>query len=1104
VFQESELLRRLKRVPLHARADFIERLRVPNESQGTNDVSYRQEQLLRLSGLEPWKTAYNFCFGIRIRGELSLADLNAALSAIFAKHVILRTVFQSDLEGSRQIVVPPKPVSLQAEDLVSLEPFQQSRKMATITDLGVQQSFDLEAGPLVRLRLLKLSDDEHVLLWFTHYLIVDVASAELILIELADMYGAFRKNGSAPTFDPVMLYGTFAKWQRELANSEDGKASIEWWSRYLSGWTATALSPDFRRPSTIDFAGTSIDLPIPAGLLSRALKYATETGLRVEAPFVAAYAATLHICTGSDDILIGFPIRLTEPRGIERLIGNCENLTPLRVDVSGNPSFAQVAQRANASLDETITHAKVPFNLILDAARPARDPSRLPLVPMAFELELGSKPERASAGNTFLLERYPARKAGFEVLLRVNAANALPQLQAEFASSLFSKESIEQFMTRFLRCLDTSLLDPGKQIVTRSVMSDDEVESVTVLWNQTERPATKATICSAFTDRVARAPKSIAVVAHDSTMTYEELDRRSTELAWRLRNMGVGVESRVALYLQRSPAMVVAILGILKSGAAYVPVDTSYPPRRVAAILEDCTPAVLLSQQSLQEELPRGCWQTLGMEDGVGLVYHDAAAPPLELDPDNLAYILYTSGSSGKPKGVGVTHANVMNFIRSVQDEFSISPDDRFVQFASISFDVSVFEIFGALLSGARVYVLHEQERHSLDAMTDVMLKHHISIADLPPAIMELLEADRFPALRIAFVGGESFSGELVTRWARQGRRFYNGYGPTEATVTVITKCCEGVWTSSPPIGRPMANTRAYTLERDLDICPIGVPGELGLVGTNLARGYINAPGYTAEHFRPNPFGPPGSRIYMTGDLAKWSADGDLVFVGRIDRQVKVRGMRVELGEVESILSRYPLVADCVVDIASDALGTNHLVAYYVEENGAVTEPEVLRAFLSDQLPGYMVPSHFVKLDGIPLTLNGKIDRRALPVVDFAVLARPAHDETVRTHTQLRVAEEVFLPLLCVSAMSVHQNFFALGGTSIQAIKAIPRIREVFGVNFPVSEFFQNPTVAGVATVVERLQAEREISDEELLSALHEVAAYSDSEVEWRLQEFAH
>ncbi|MER6176709.1 amino acid adenylation domain-containing protein [Streptosporangium sp. NPDC001681] len=594
-------------------------------------------------------------------------------------------------------------------------------------------------------------------------------------------------------------------------------------------------------------------------------------------------------------------------------------------------------------------------------------------------------------------------------------------------------------------------------------------------WNRTELADEPATVVERFAAQVARSPAATALTDEEgTTLGYDEVRRAANRLAGHLLGLGLRTEDRCAIYQRRSAGMVVSMFGTLAAGGAYVPIDEGNPPERVEAILRDAGTAVVLADSTTEAEVPPGPWFVVNVDDHPGREEDDPGVP---LHPANLAYVMYTSGSTGTPKGVLIEHRAVTAFVRGAQHLYGLSPQDRLVQFSSIAFDVSTFDAFGALLSGATLHVAAAETRTSAERFRDLLRERRISVYMGTPGMLRLLEPGDFPDLRVLAVGGESYSGEFTTRWAA-GRRFVNSYGPTETTVGVITQECRGSWDTSPPIGRAMPNHRAYALDTSMCPVPIGTVGELYVGGPGLGRGYLDRPGTSALSFVPDPFATtPGERLYRTGDLVRWTADGELVFAGRADRQVKVRGVRVEPEEIEQTLRRHPAVAHAVVEAEARGDGDARLIAYVVSTTGEPPGVTELRETAARWLTAPLVPNEFVHVPEIPLTPAGKVDRDALAAARQERAGTDAgsgagsddgsDDGAEWTPTRRRVAEEIVKPLLGVDSLGPHDHFFELGGTSIQVIQLLGRVRTIFGIEVPVADFFDRPTIAGVADAVD-------------------------------------
>ncbi|GAB3886017.1 hypothetical protein GCM10029964_049620 [Kibdelosporangium lantanae] len=1016
-------------------------------------LSARQEQLWLVGELGR-TAAYALAYEFRLTGPLDVAALTDAVNSVLAQNAVLRSAFPKRDGRATRITVPHRPVSLPvieatADRIPSL--------VAECTRVG----FDFATGPMVQLRLVRLGETEHVLLWVTHYLVFDPASAELVLDELADRFTTLP----APRKDEDRTFAHYAQRQRAWLAQPEAAAQADWWRRELAGWQVTELPAV--RPSTVDLTSAVVTQDLDPDLIRRLRAHAGDRGVSERAVALAAFASVLHRYNRETDLVLGVPTRAPE-----RIIGDLGNLLPVRVDVAGRPTFNDLVARAERALAGAYEHADLPFAEILAVARPPRDASRLPLVQLGVDIRSSAAPVRTVGELTMSVNPLWTRAGTFEVELRADLATGTATV--EYATALYASSAMADLLERWVRVLDAGLATPD-QPHTALRLSHEERLSVGA-----ELPRSQpAVLHLRFAAQAAATPDAVALRWLDGDLTYAQVRAWVNRLAHQLRAQGVGPEQPVGVLMPRGPRAIIAILAILTAGGAYVPLDPTHPTDRINAVLTDCGARVVVD-----EAMVTAC------ADG-----QDPGAPENVVDADNLAYVIYTSGSTGVPKGVLIEHRSVSAFIDGVQDLFSLSTADRFIQFASLGFDVSVFEIFGSLLSGARLYVVDDDERRSLDALDKVLVEQQITVIDLPPALMELLRPDRYPELRVAFVGGEAFSGGLTTRWAR-GRAFYNGYGPTETTVTVVAKKCEGTWTTSPPIGGALSNHRAAVLDSESRLAPVGVPGELTIAGAGMARGYLGRPDLTAERFRPDPYGPPGSRRYLTGDLVHWNDDGDLVFDGRIDRQVKVRGIRIELGDVESALLAQAGVQQAVAVPSRNQAGEAVLLGYVV---GANLDPVALRQAVAQTLPVQMVPAAIAVLAELPLTASGKVDTRALPPIEDTALARVGHDEADLSPLQRRVAEEVFLPLLELPALGPHDDFFALGGSSLLAIRVIPRVRAVFGVEIPVADFFAEPTVVGVATAVTAAMAAAGAAETarqaELLAVLDAVESLTDEEL---------
>ncbi|WP_083926824.1 non-ribosomal peptide synthetase [Nocardiopsis valliformis] len=1088
--RHSGLLRRLRQLPRDRREEFLAQIGDVAPGARSSPLSLRQEQLWLFDRVAPSAAAYGLGFRFELAGPLDPDALEKAVGDAVERHVALRTVFPHDSDEGTQIVRPTERFRLPVEEADDLGPEEELRYHASLVRAELDGAIDVDRGPLARFRLLRHSEERHVLLLATHYLVMDPPSVNVLRADLATAYEARVQGREADSGEPAVGPGEFASWQREWLEGSEAEAAVGFWSRTLAGWEPTELPPDLPRPKLLQLTSGTVSRPLPEATAAHVRDLAGELGVSPEDVFLAAYFALVARYTSLSDLIIGLPRDVPVPFPPGALVADRGNLLPIRAEVHPATRFVNLVRSVGEWRTEAEAHAGLPFKAILDGLGIDPDPARLPLVQLGFSTPYGAGDPVTAAGLRIGAERVETGVGAFELELEADWDAAEPRLALRYSTSLYRERTAEQLVDRYLRLLEGACVDPRQPLFSLPFAAPHELDQVTDVWNSPIGAFPDESVPEVFAGVVAEHRHRTAVVWRGGHLTYGEIDAWSDRVARVLVREGVGPEDLVPVLVERGPELIAAVLGVLKAGGAYVPIDLTQPSERVGAIIEDCGASLgLVSEEA--RHLVGGRVPTVDIGDA--LAAEPSAAPVRPISPDRLAYAIYTSGSTGRPKAVLVEHRNAVNFIRTVREKFALTPEDRVLQFASPGFDVSVFEIFGSLLSGALLRVVDTEERGSIDALHGILADEGITVIDLPPAIMELLSPEDYPDLRVAFVGGEAFSGALTTRWAR-GRDFYNGYGPTETTVTVVAKRCEGTWTDSPPIGRAMANHRAYVLDPDLGLLPSGAVGELAVAGLGVARGYLGRPELTAERFRPDPHGPPGSRMYVSGDLASWDQKGDLRFLGRTDRQVKIRGVRIELGEVEAALGAVEGVARAVADVAVDQYRGALLVAYVVARDGADLQLDAVRAELGTRLPSAMIPGVIVPLAEIPLTRSGKTDRRALPEVEFSSVEGVDEGDDGGTPTERTVRSEVFAPLLG-RRIGNHTNFFAQGGTSLQAIRISSLVKSVFGVEVPIADFFSAPTVSGLASLVEKALEREHRRRNAVTEALDLIEGRTDEEI---------
>ncbi|MCB5168198.1 amino acid adenylation domain-containing protein [Streptomyces bambusae] len=1014
---------------------------------------------------------------LRLRGSLDTNVLRAALASVVARHEALRTAIVEREGATMQVVATEVPVDL---------PVIEAGDVAAARTLLAQRAaepFDLGRTPMWRAALIRVEPDDHLFLLDLPAVICDTRSRGVLMREIAAFYEALADGGAPNLPDVPVQYPDYARWQHDRL---DGAALDEigaYWRKKLAGAEVLEFPTDRPRGEARTFAAARAGFTVGRDALDRAEELARQAGAQPYDVLVAAFCTLLHRYSGIDDLVIGSPDENRRHDAVSSAVGRFTDLRVLRADLSGDPTFRELVRRIARATAEADDHAGLPFDKLVEAVDPVVDPSRSPVFQIAFGTA-DADTTAALPGIHTSYEEIPATTTSLDMswtLIRPVEPGTDAVLAIEFNTDLFDAESIARFARHYDGLLHTLTGAPDTRPAAAEMLSPADKLFLAEAAKGPVRPVRESTVVAEFEARAAETPDGVAVVVSGVETCYAELNARANRLAALLREHGVEPGARVGLCLRRDLDLPTAILAVLKAGAAYVPLDPAHPPGRVAEITADARLRVVLAHPEAGRAVS---------EVGAPVVVLDEVRdelaglpcdnPPLAAGPDDIAYVIYTSGSTGKPKGVLLEHRGVVNFIDSARELFELTPADRVLGFASSTFDVSVFETFSALLTGARLYLATGEERLSVDRLQALMEQARITVIDLPPTVMPLLTPENFPDLRIAFVGGEAFSGELVNRWNR-GRRLFNGYGPTECTVTMIVEECGGTWDASPPIGLPMTNHVAHVLDRELRQVPIGTPGELVIGGAGLARGYLNRDELTAEKFVPDPFGTaPGGRLYRTGDLVKRLPDGRLVFLGRIDQQVKIRGLRIELGEVESALTGFGGIGPVSVRAWSDDNGDKHLVGYLT----GVTEQQVpaVREHLGALLPSYMIPSFFVVRDELPLTSSGKVDWRRLPAPDLS-RAGGGYGAGSLTGTERTLLHDVLTPLLRDDRIGVHDDFFLAGGNSLQAVQLMSAINRRFGVEIALGDFFASPTVAHLAATIDTVRAARRDEDGDPLDA---------------------
>ena len=1035
---------------------------------GRLPLSFAQRRLWFLDQLEPGSPFYNISDAVRISGRLDVAALEQSLNEIVRRHEVLRTVFPTVDGKPVQVIAPELILALPVADLTGLPEAEQDEEALRRARAEAQRPFDLGRGPLLRVTLLRLGEENHVVLLTMHHIVSDGWSTGVLVREIAALYDAFSHDRSSPLPEIPVQYADFARWQREWLRGEVLERQLAYWKEQLAGLPPLLELPTDRpRPAAQTFQGALQWFEFPRDL-SKAIKdLCQQEGVTLFMTLLAAFQTLLYRYTGQEDISVGTPIANRSWSELEGLIGFFVNTLVMRTDLSGEQPFRELLKQVREVAMGAYAHQDLPFETLVDAMQPERDLSHSPLFQVMFVLQNGPMEFLELPGLTLTSLEVDGGTAKFDLALSMLEKEDKLQGALEYNTDLFDGATIQRMLGHFQRLLEEILADPDRPISTLPLLTEAGRGQLLVEWNSTEADYPQDRCAhQLFEVQVARTPEATAVTFEGETLTYRELNRRVNQLAHYLQKRGVGPETLVGICVDRSLEMVVGLLGVLKAGGAYVPMDPAYPPERLAFMLEDAHVPVMLTQARLVASLPTEGAEVVRLDaDWETIAREDAENPVSDVTPENTAYVIYTSGSTGKPKGTLLEHRGLCNLATVYIQDFDVGPGSRVLQFFSFSFDGSVADIFMALLSGATLCLAHREDLLPGPGLNQLLHKQAVTTAVMTPSALAVLPADGLPALQTLVSGGESCTREIVTRWARD-RRFFNAYGPTEATVASSWYRVDSPSeeTTNIPIGRPIANYRLYILDRHLQPVPVGVPGELYIGGGGMARGYLNRPALTAGRFIPDPFSDdPGARFYKTGDLARYRPDGNIEFLGRIDHQVKVRGFRIELGEIETLLGGHPALREVIVLARGDTPGDKRLVAYVVPEDDLTPSVSELRGFLKERLPEYMVPSAFVTLEALPLTPVGKVDRRALPAPDQTRPDLEAAYVSPRTPAEETLAD-IWAQVLGVERVGVYDNFFELGGDSILSIQVIARANQA-GLRLSPRQLFQHPTVAGLAAV---------------------------------------
>jgi amino acid adenylation domain-containing protein len=1047
-------------------------------------LSFAQLRLWFLAQLDGPSATYNMPATLRLQGELSKDALQQTFISLIEHHLNLRLCFpEVDGQATVQVLAVYNPVRL--IDLSALPNNGQQQRVANhLIEVFANAPFDLTTGPLMRVKLLKLKTQEHLLLFNMHHIISDGWSISVMVRQWAERYEAYRKNRAPELPARSIQYTDYAAWQRNWLKGELLERQLSYWKEQLAGAPALLELPtDYPRPAVMSYQGAQLQTRLPAGLTQRLKSFSLSNGVTLYMSLLTAFQILLSRYSGQTDILVGSPIANRTHRQTEDLIGFFVNTLVLRTPVLGTVPVSQLLKQVRQTALQAYAHQDIPFEYLVEQLNPTRSLSHSPLFQVMLVLQNAPQEQLVIKGLKVSVEDTETTIAKFDLTLSIAEHEEVLVCDWEYRTDLFRPQTVKRMTEHFEVLLEGLINQPTQTVGQLPLLTEAEQQQL-IAWNQTQTdyPVNK-TIVDLFQEQVEKTPSNLAVVFEGQSLAYQALNFKANQLAHYLIEQRVEAETLVGICVERSIDLAIGLLGILKAGGAYVPLDPDYPAPRLQFLLEDSQVPVLLTQSHLIERLPASQAKFVALDrDWATIAAYPGENPLRQSGSDNLVYVIYTSGSTGNPKGVMIEHRAIVQHIHNSIQSYQIQSSDQVLQFASLNFDASIEQIFTAWCSGARL-VLLSTNRLPTEALSILIEKQSLTLVDLPPAYWQRLlnegvQTPSLASLKLLILGGEVLSSQLAYQTRQTlSNRVLNAYGPTEATITaslfeIPSSEQSTSATANTPIGQPIANTQIYLLDALNNPTPIGIPGELCIAGKGLARGYLNRPDLTLEKFIEVDIFGESKRLYKTGDLARWREDGNLEYLGRLDYQVKLRGFRIELGEIEATLTQHEAVREAVVVLIKEE-GNPRLAAYVTLATPIDDTASLLRTWLKARLPEYMLPASFTVLDKLPLTPNGKIDRKALEQlsVNREQLSRK---EFIAPRTpEEELLAGIWSRVLGRDKIGIHDNFFELGGHSLQAVQLLSKIALATNINIPVKQLFLYPTIAELATLLDKPELKR-------------------------------
>jgi amino acid adenylation domain-containing protein len=1025
------------------------------------ELSFAQQRLWFLQQLDPDNAAYNVPIAVRIQGKLDVFRLEQAINLVITRQEGLRATFIENGGIPVQII---KAAQWQKLGVISLERIEEAERRTIADDLMKQEAcvrFDLEQGPLCRATLVRLSDEEHILLLNLHHIVTDGWSMGVMFEQVGRYYEQAATGEPIQEQELELQYADYAQWQREWLEQQQCEQQLSYWMDHLqSAPPLLELPTDRPRPPVQSFRGSKFFFAISDEIRNKLIAESRRHAVTPYMLLLAAFQTLLYRYSHKEDFVVGTEIANRNRTEVEEVIGFFANTLALRAQVDGNMSFRELLERVRDVTVRSYAHQDMPFEKLVEVLKPERQASFNPLFQVMFVFQNTPRTTFAIEGLNLTTTDVDSGTSKFDMTLVIaDTQDGLEGLW-EYSTDLFDRTTMQRMTSHFTALLKSVLENPNKSLGSHPLLSPAEVHQAVIKWNPPETYyANDKCIHDLFTEQALRTPDAIAVTQGSEQISYARLNTRANQLAHYLRSIGVSAESLVGLCLDRSIQMIVGMLGILKAGGAYVPLDPGYPRERLDYMIRHARIDVLVTQSHLADKVPGPFAHVACLDTDWQMVDTESEQEPeSNVVPANLAYVIFTSGSTGKPKGVMIAHSGLCNLSMAQLTSFGQQPENRCLQFASVSFDASIFEIVMAFCAGATLYVASGEQLQPGPPIKRFLSDHGITTVTLPPSVLTTIEESNLPTLNTIIVAGEACQSELAGKWA-PSRRFFNAYGPTETTVWA-TLWEQRNYEGKPPIGKAIQNTQAYLLDQGLNVVPIGVSGELHVGGIGIARGYLGLPELTAERFIPDLFGKPGGRLYKTGDLARYFPDGNIEFINRLDNQVKTRGFRIELGEIEATINAFPGVTTSIALLVGKGSGASTLAALVVQDDEGLSL-DALKDHLSGHLPDYMIPSSIILLDELPLTPNKKIDKDALVAMAQMRQERKVY---VEPKTEMEnVIAAVWQQVLQIDRVGVFDNFFDLGGHSLLIAQVHNRLQEILQRDLSLLTVFKYPSIESLA-----------------------------------------